>query len=127
MKLLLLGHDGLVDALLSHARCALMVSIDAHEWVVCAGLLFAQLAHVVDWVVTRVLGQRERDLFEGISERAHCILFNSADLVSLLGDGNRACKLSGATTADDVAVLDHVADDADSVVEAALCLVANCS
>lgn len=62
LELLLLGHDGLKDTLLAHVRRALMVCVDAHEWVLCVDLFFAQLAHVFDGVVAGVLCQSKRDL-----------------------------------------------------------------
>ena len=61
-ELLLLGHDRLEDALLAHVRRALVVRVDAHEWVLCVDLFFAQLAHVFDRVVAGVLCKGKRDL-----------------------------------------------------------------
>mmetsp|Transcript_8220 Transcript_8220/g.9954 ORF Transcript_8220/g.9954 Transcript_8220/m.9954 type:complete len:568 (-) Transcript_8220:99-1802(-) len=125
LKLLLLGHDGFEDALFAHICSALVVGIDADEGVLSAHLLFAQLAHIFDGVVARVLGKGQRDLLESVGEGAHSVLLDTADLVGLLGDGDRASELGGATTANDVIVLDHVADDADGVMEAALGLIAD--
>ena len=50
-------------------------------------------------------------------------MLDTTDLVGLLSNGNRASELSSATTANNVVILDHVADDADSVVQATLGLI----
>lgn len=56
LELLLFGHDGLEDTLFAHVGRALMVSIDADEWILSSDLFFAKLADIFDRVVTRVLG-----------------------------------------------------------------------
>lgn len=118
--MLLLGHDRLVDALLAHVSSSLMVSIDADERVLSADLLLAQLANIIDWVVTGVLGKSERDFFESVGKSAHCVLLDTTDLVSLLRNSDGAGELSGTTATDNVGILDHVTDDTDGVVKATL-------
>ena len=118
--MLLLGHDRLVDALLAHVSSSLMVSIDADERVLSADLLLAQLANIIDWVVTGVLGKSERDFFESVGKSAHCVLLDTTDLVSLLRNSDGASELSGTTATDNVGILDHVTDDTDGVVKATL-------
>jgi len=119
-QLLLLGHDGLEDSLFAHVGGALVVGIDSNEWVLKVDLLFSELANVLNRVISGVLGKSERDLLEGLSEGANGVLLNTSDLVSLLGDSDGAGELSSTATTDDVAVLDHVTDDADGVMEATL-------
>ena len=100
-----------------------MVGIDTDEWVILADLLFSQRGDIFDRVVSGVFGEGERDFLEGFSEGADSVLLNTTDLIGLLGDGDRAGELGSTTTTNDVAVLDHVTDDADSVMEASLGLV----
>ena len=120
---MLLRHDGLKDSLFAHVGGALVAGIDANEWVLKSDLFFAKLAHILNRVISRVLGKSEGDFFKGLSEGANGVLLNTSDLVSLLGDGNGAGELGGTATSNDVAVLDHVTDDADGVMKAALGLV----
>jgi len=100
-----------------------LVGVHAQEWVVFFNLFLAQLAHVVNWVETGVLGKRDGDLFESVSEGAHCVLLNTLDFVGFLRNSNGAGKFWGSTTANDEFILDHVAHNANSVMEASLGLV----
>ncbi len=88
LKLVTLGGGGLEDALLVHIGCALAQSIDSDEWVLLVDLLLLDLAHILDRRVAGVLGESQRDLFEGVCESADGILLNTFDLVGFLLNGN---------------------------------------
>jgi len=123
LELLLLGHDRLEDALLAHVGCSNVVGIDTDEWVLSADLFLTELANILDGVVTGVLGKGEGDFLEGFGEGTNGVLLDSTDLVGLLRNSDGAGKLGGTTATNNIVVLDHVTDDADGVVEAALGLV----
>ena len=53
-KLLLLGHDGLEDTLLTHVGGTLMVSIDTNERILSVYLLFTEFAYIFDRIVAGV-------------------------------------------------------------------------
>lgn len=125
LELLLLRHDRLEDALLEHVVGAEGHGIDTDEGVLLLNLHLLDLAYIFDRVETRVLSQRHGDLLESVSEGSHGVLLDTVDLVSSLGDLDGASELSGTTTANDVLVLDHVTDDAESIEEAALGLITN--
>lgn len=100
-----------------------MVSINSDEGVLEVNLLFSNLAHVLNGVVSRVLSKGQGDLLKSLRESAHCVLLNSTDFIGLLGNSDGAGKLSGTTSANDVVVLNHVAHNTDGVMKAPLGLV----
>merc|ERR1719272_131223 len=109
--------------MLFHIGCSMMHAVNTEVRVVLSDLLLADLGDVFDWAVPRVFCKGERDLFEGVAEGTHGVLFNSLDFVSRCGNCNRAGELSGTTTSNNVTVLDHIAHNADSVMEATAGLV----
>lgn len=81
---------------------------------------------VFDGLEAGILGEGQGDFFESVGECAHGVLLDSADLIGGCLDFNRAGELGSTTTGDDFVVLDHVADNAECVVEATSGFVADC-
>jgi len=125
LKLIPLGQDGLKNALFVHVSSALKVGIDTNKRIGFADLLLTQVRNILNCVVSGVLGQGEGDFLKRVGKSAHSVLFNTFNLVSLLGNPDGTGELGSTTTANNVVVFDHVTYNANSVVKAAACLVAN--
>ena len=126
-KLVLLWGCRFKDTLLEHVCCALVVSIYSDEWISIFNLLFADWADVFDWIETWVLCESQRNFFQSISKSAHCILFNTLDLVGGCSYCNWTRQFSGTTTTNNIIVTNHIANNTDCVVKATSCFITNYS
>ena len=95
-----------------------MHGINTDKGVIVSNLLLAETSDILNWVISRVLGEAHRDFLKSISESADGILLNTLNLISLVSDSDRASELSSTTSTDNVGVLDHVTDDTDGIMEA---------
>jgi len=115
--LLLLGQQSLDHVLRLHVVRALLQAVDAQARVVLFDLLTLDITQRDDGIEAGIFSQRHGNVIEGVGERAHGVLLQSGDLVSLLGDVQRACHLSGTTSIDNPVISNEIPDDADSIVE----------
>jgi hypothetical protein len=125
LQLLFLRVNRLEDTLLVHVVGSEGHGVNSDEWVLLFDLHFLDVTYIGDWVESGVLSESHWDLLESVGESADGILFNSIDLISLLGNLDGASELSGTTSSNYVVILDHVSDDADGIEEASLGLVTN--
>ena len=108
-----------------HAVGTLLHGINSEEWILLLNLHFLDVLHVLDGIETRVLSKSHWDLFQSIGKGSYCILFNTLDLVSLLGNLNSTSELCGTTTSNNVIIFDHVTDHTDGIKKTSLGLIAN--
>lgn len=116
-KLVLLWGCRFKDTLLEHVCCALVVSIYSDEWICILNLLFADWADVLYRIKAWVLCKSQRNFFQSISKSAHCILFNTLDLVGGRSYCDWTRQFSGTTTSNNIIVTNHIANNTDCVVK----------
>ena len=119
-ELLLLGDERITHMLDLHVIDARVVAVNSQSTIVFCHMARFDLGNSLNWRVTRVLSQSQRNGIQSSSKSTHGILLNSGNLVCSLGYSQGTSNLGCSTSVNNTIITDKVTNSAKSIMQTTL-------